>query len=87
MTTEQREWSDSQLMQLMEVVSDSLGEDISTPQGCAKTKTWVYAILGQAVYGRTIRGLMNNQDSCSLNHAYEMVKVFEKLSQDQEDRN
>ena len=78
MTQQQTEWSDDQLEELFKKVAQAIGEDLNQDVGLAKTKIPAYALLGQAVFGRRVRQVFQDDDASSLNHAYQMVRFLEK---------
>lgn len=80
MTKPQSEWSEKEIQALFAQVSTDLHLDLATASGCAKAKVWAYAILGQATYGKRVRKVMLNQDSCSVEHAYEVLSCLERMA-------
>lgn len=84
MTQTKTDWSEEELVDLIKNVSLAMGVDQTTLEGTARVRTWVYAVLGQAAYGRKIRSLCTVYDDpcdlCGLGHANEMVHVFEQLA-------
>ena len=81
MTSVQEEWSDEKLQELFELLAQAIGEDLKEETGLAKTKIPAYALLGQAVFGRRVRKVFQDDDASSLNHAYQMVRFLEKYLQ------
>ena len=81
MTRIQKEWSDEELQELFERLAQAIGEDLKEETGLARTKIPAYALLGQAVFGRRVRKVFQDDDASSLNHAYQMVRFLEKYLQ------